>query len=353
MAINEKDGAIETPNIDLAKAQVLAIEQTNTQIKSILVKSKKEFIPLKEINQQINDVIKTQAQKFNKYPDLKELFVRSMRANSQKWSRIYTENLKFINNKVLKQLNQMGISIPQVEFGFNNADTFRPFVADNKKGLALIKDYEKQVQKEIRKLVQDNPKTSYYDKNGKVRTKNLRNEAETRVRLQANREDIENIKDKERFVITSTHADCSPRCEQWQGRLFSTDGTSGFYDGLQFIPLEEAMEGENGDGNGIITGYNCRHRAIPYRKGMRKPEEYSKQEIKKERKLDQKQRYHENRIRHMKLEERLAKENGNIERAEILNERWKKENNKYEVFSLRNQRAFYRWRTKIGDEGVM
>ena len=353
MAINEKDGAIETPKMDLAQVQVLAIEQANSEIKSLLVRSRKEFIPLEEINKEIKSVINKQALKFNKYPNVKIMFLRSMEANSQKWSKIYTENLKILNKQTLRTLRKAGISIPQVEFGFNNTDTFRPYVTSNKKGLAIIKDYDKKVNREIRKLVDDNPKTSYYDKNGKVRTKNLRNEAETRVRLEANREDINKVKDKEKFVMTTSHADCSPRCEPWQGRLFSTDGTSGYKDGMHYVPLKEAMEGENGDGNGIISGYNCRHRAVPYRKGMRKPEEYSKQEIKKERALDTKQRYHENRIRKMKLEEKLASENGNIERAKILNERWKKENNKYEVFSLRNERAFYKWRTEIGDEGVM
>ena len=349
MAINEKDGAIETPKMDLAQKQVIAIESANTEVKSIIVKGLKEGIPKKEMNKMLEDAIEKYSKDLKGFPSAEKLYNQSMRINTRKWYKYYSNNINGLNQKVVKDLKKVGISIPQMELGFSDSDNFRPYVTSNKKGLAIIKDYDKKVEKEIRRLVEDNPKATMVDKNGITRQRNLRNEAETRVRFQANKEDVDNLKDKTKFVMTTSHADCSPRCQPWQGRLYSTDDTSGYKDGMHYVPLKKAMEGENGDGNGIITGYNCRHRAVPYRKGMRKPEEYTQAEIRKQRKIDSKQRYYENRIRKIKLEERLAREQGFTDRARTLKERGKVATNKYETFSLRNKRAFYRWRTQISE----
>jgi len=347
MAINEKDGAIETPKMDLAQKQVLAIESANTEVKSLIVKGLKEGIPTKELEKSILETIDKYGKKLKGFPAAQELYNQSMKTNTRKWYQYYKKNIKVLNQRAIKELKKNGISIPQMEIGFTNSDKFRPYVLNNKKGLAVIKEYEKKVRKEIERLSQDNPKATIRDKNGKMRQRNLRNEAETRVRFQANKEDVNKLKDKNKFVMTTTHADCSPRCEPWQGRLYSTDGSSGYKDGMHYIPLEKAMEGPNKDGNGIITGYNCRHRAVPYRKGMRKPQEYSKAEIRKQRAIDAKQRYYERRIRSLKRQERLMREQGEDNRASILRKRWKQAVKKYEAFSLRNKRAFYRWRTRI------
>ena len=52
-----------------------------------------------------------------------------------------------------------------------------------------------------------------------------------------------------------------------------------------YTPIRKAMQGENNDGNGIISGYNCRHRAIVYKDGMTAPTEYSKAFIKSKGRL--------------------------------------------------------------------
>lgn len=350
MAINEKDGAIETPKMDLAQKQVLAIESANSEVKSVIVKGLKEGVEKKILEKSILEIIEKYETKLEGFPAAKELYNQSMKNNTRKWYKYYSEKIGLLNRKAVKELKSAGIQIPDIFKGTSDSEKFRPFVTTNKKGLAIIEDYENKVQREIRTLVEENPKATLVDKNGNTRVRNLRNEAETRIRFQANKEDIVKLKDKTRFVMTTSHADCSPRCQEWQGRLYSLDGTSGNLDGMKFIPLENAMAGENGDGNGIITGYNCRHRAVNYKKGMRKPQEYSAFEIKKQRRIDSKQRYYENRIRKIKLEERLMREQGYEDRANVLNKKGEKAKKDYEVFSLRNKRAFYKWRTLINEE---
>lgn len=52
----------------------------------------------------------------------------------------------------------------------------------------------------------------------------------------------------------------------------------------------------------------------------------------------------------LKTEERLIRKSGNLKEAKRLKLKWQLLNNQYEQFSLKNGRAFYRWRCSIGDE---
>lgn len=347
----EEEKIIKSPKEDIAKVQVLAIEDANYKIKSLIVKSLskgEQEEDFKKLNSSILKIINENGELLNEFPILKENFLKGMKISTQRWFKFYTESLKNLNNNVIQRLSKVGVQISGINALYNNKVIFRNAVANSPKGLAIIKDYENKVMNRINVLVTDNPTTTYLDKNGKVRKRNLRNEAETFVRLEANKKDIDNLKDRDvKLVITTSHADCSPRCQPWQNRLFSLDGTSGNLDGMRYIPLQKAMEGKNGDGNGIISGYNCRHRAIEYKKNMIMPKEYSQATIKKERAIDSKQRYYENSIRQLKVKAGLLLENGNIEKSKLFNEKILLKEKEYKKFSLRNQRAFYTWRTEI------
>lgn len=83
------------------------------------------------------------------------------------------------------------------------------------------------------------------------------------------------------LVWITSHANASPRCAPYQGKLYSISGKSGVIDGIRYTPLSEALASPYGDGNGIISGYNCRHRLVEYFKNSRAPKEYSDKEIKK------------------------------------------------------------------------
>ena len=347
----EEEKVIQSPKQDIAQLQVLAIEDSNIKIKSLIVKSLSkgnEQSDLKLLNKEALSIINENGELLNEFPTLKENFLKGMKVSTQRWFKFYTESLKNINNSVIQRLARVGIKIDAINSIYNNKVIFRNAVANSKKGLAIIEDYNRKVSRRINVLVTDNPTTTYLDRNNKVRKRNLRNEAETFVRLEANKKDVDNLKNRNvKFVITTSHADCSPRCQLWQNRLFSLDGTSGSLDGMKYIPLQIAMEGKNKDGNGIISGYNCRHRAIEYKSNMIMPKEYGQATIRKERAIDSKQRYYENSIRQLKIKSKLLRDNGDIEKSTMFEERYKKKTNEYKSFSLRNQRAFYTWRTEI------
>lgn len=347
----EEEKVIQSPKQDIAQLQVLAIEDSNIKIKSLIVKSLSkgnEQSDLKLLNKEALSIINENGELLNEFPTLKENFLKGMKVSTQRWFKFYTESLKNLNNSVIQRLARVGIKIDAINSIYNNKVIFRNAVANSKKGLAIIEDYNRKVSRRINVLVTDNPTTTYLDRNNKVRKRNLRNEAETFVRLEANKKDVDNLKNRNvKFVITTSHADCSPRCQLWQNRLFSLDGTSGSLDGMKYIPLQIAMEGKNKDGNGIISGYNCRHRAIEYKSNMIMPKEYDQATIRKERAIDSKQRYYENSIRQLKIKSKLLRDNGDIEKSTMFEERYKKKTNEYKSFSLRNQRAFYTWRTEI------
>lgn len=350
--MEEEKDFYNKPAEDIAKDGVLIIEQATIEIKKAIVSSLRKGTPKEELNKQLQEIVNKYSVELEINEALKKKFDNNIKANIQRWHRFYSENIKTLNMETAKRLERVGISIPDIAaLTRSDKNQFRPFVTNNKKGLAIIDNYEQRVKNELVKLINDNPTSTIIDKNGVPRRLNLRNQAETIVRLEANKDTVKELSTKEnKFVVTTSHADCSPRCEPWQGRLYSLDGTSGKKDGMDYVPLEIAMEGENKDGNGIITGYNCRHRIVPYEKGMTKPVEYSQAEIRKERKIDSKQRYYERNIRRQKTQETLFREQGLLKEAQATRKLWQKNTLRYEVFSHNNGRAFYRWRTRINTE---
>lgn len=226
-------------------------------------------------------------------------------------------------------------------------DRFRNTLNNAKKGLPLIDNYNKLVRQQVDLLASEPVK--YVDKNG--RAISLRNKVEMAVRYQANMTDLADFKNTGvRLVWCSSHADASPRCSKWQGKLYSLDGTSGTIDGISYEPIENALN-DNG-GNSIINGYNCRHYLIEYQKGSASPTNYTSKEIQKEYRIDQKQRQYENQIRQLKTQEALLKKQGLLEEAKEYRRKYIALNKRYQTYSIKNGRAYYPERTRISTEEI-
>ncbi len=180
----------------------------------------------------------------------------------------------------------------------------------------------------------------------------LRNRAEMEVRYQANIGSIENLRAHGvRLVIASVHADCSKRCSQWQGRVYSLDGTSGITDdGRNYVPIEEATDvfyttkaGKTYK-NGLL-GFNCRHYLVEYETGRSFPKPNAAIE-RREYAITEEQRQLERQVRKWRIravESRGQDEQENRKaRAKAL--QW---NKAYIEFSKKHNRAYYPSRTKI------
>ena len=342
---------VGSPHADVAKNEVLVIQEANTKIKEIIVEGITYNHPKELVQQKLN---KTIAKYVAQVPTVRQDRVRrSLIQNAQKDYFLLSQNISTINrnmaNKINSNANGFSINIFENTNSIITENKLRGYVTDERKGSAVIKDYRKQVRSVIKSLTVDSPEIQLNDVNNKPYKMSARNYAEMSVRYEANLNDIKNLKNKNvKLVWTSSHSDASPRCQPYQGKLYSLDGTSGTTeDGISYTPLDKALLGPKGDGNGIINGYNCRHYLIEYMPGSKPPVEYDRNSVLKENKINTKQRNFENNIRQLKLQERLAKKSGDKELAKRLNKKWKILELEYHKFSLKNDRAYFPWRCAI------
>lgn len=108
-----------------------------------------------------------------------------------------------------------------------------------------------------------------------------------------------------KLVWISSHVNCSERCQPHQGKLYSTDGTSGVTsDGYEYKPLSVATDiyytTKKGKvyKNGCLTGFGCRHYTFDYEQNGVVPDIYDGSEIEKAQKIETTQRKLEREIFH-------------------------------------------------------
>ena len=126
------------------------------------------------------------------------------------------------------------------------------------------------------------------------------------------------VKHGYRLCWLSSHADCSPRCAPWQGKLVDIVHYSDLpskrmpykKDGNAVYSLKSIMEQEdrNGYRNNIISGFNCRHHLIPYASGSKPPKPTSEKERKIQYEIEQRLREMERNIRQAKRNSLLYNE---------------------------------------------
>lgn len=205
-------------------------------------------------------------------------------------------------------------------------------------------EYAKRVEEVYNELAKAEP---MYDTNI-----SLRNIAEMTVRYDRTMEQIQGfISRGVNLVVSSQHANCSKRCEHWQGGHYTLDNTYQVVDGIEFQPLSNATDqyyttkkGKTYK-NGHITGYNCRHYLMEYKKGMQQVS-VSADVVKKQREIDHKMRYMERQIRQWKD---MALMHKGVDRELYLKARQKaiNYNKKYIEFAKSNKRAYYPSRTDV------
>ena len=330
---------------NLAEEELLAISQMTTLCKEIITEGLTSGQSQEIITNQLNIAI---AKNVKLLPiDLQEEARKTMVRSCRKW---YFELSQSLNIYARNLSNQLGINLVGKPHKVI-IDEFRPYLdAGNNVAVPMIKDYQANVKSVLKTLSSQTPEVIKRNEGQSPYKVSLRNRAEMRVRFEANMQDVERLKDSGvKLVWTSSHPNCSPRCKDYQGKLWSLDGTSGTINGKKYQPIEIAMRGKNNDGNGIISGYNCRHRLVEYT-GQPAPNDYTEAEIKKEYAIDQRQRAYENKIRQLKVQERLERASGNIKDAKKLKKQWQRYTDRYKIYSMKNNRAFYPWRCVVSDD---
>jgi hypothetical protein len=210
--------------------------------------------------------------------------------------------------------------------------------------------YYKQVHaavvNELNKIALMEPKPDY------ASNVSLRNIAEMTVRYEGQMRMIDELKTSGvNLVWIEPHANCSERCEKWQGKLYSLDGTSGKIDGYTYEPLEKAMDiyvttrAGKVYKNGCITGYNCRHKLTPYKPGN-KPVEIPAEVVDRQRNLEMKQRQYERAIRYQRERTGLFQGIDNSI-ASIARKRAAELNKQYRAYCIGNKLPYMEDRLKV------
>ncbi len=216
----------------------------------------------------------------------------------------------------------------------------------------FIEDYQKRVNQEIMRIASQNVVLV----NRKGRAISARNLAEMQVRFEEQVKDMERLKEKgAKFVVATSHANASERCQPWQGKIFELDAKVGdvtigkeiqhgeptpkgkMPDGKNYYSLKEAMT------HGFL-GYNCRHRLILYKPGMIMPKEYTANQVSKERSIETTARSLERQIRVAKKRALLSSDK---EERKKFREKSKKLQDVYWQYCKEHDYPVAEWRTRV------
>lgn len=207
-------------------------------------------------------------------------------------------------------------------------------------------EYEKEVIRRTNRLLDTVAKVDYSEYSS------LRASVERQLRWEHNEQNLRDLRESgEVLVWIDSHANCSERCQPYQGRLYSLNHTSGEMDGIPFVPLEVATDvytttkaGKTYK-NGCLSGFNCRHKTKPYRKGFR-PQTIPESVTKKQYAIDRKMRELERQVRF--YESRALGYKDSIPKLYQINKQARNQAYKeYVDFAMKNNVAFYPSRVDI------
>jgi hypothetical protein len=320
---------------------IVDVTAAQTKIKEIIYNDVFDDIPESETKRKVMGVIK-QFIKRIKDADL----ARDMAYQLSKAFRYW-----YVKTKSDYMAIKLGIGELKSEFKFFLSQPVRNIVTTQPIGSPLIEQYKKKVKEAYAEVAAQLSKSNGMLSKGI----SLRNMAEMHVRNENTKQDIANFKAQGiRLVWVTSHANCSERCRPWQGRLYSLDGTSGVIDGHKYIPIETAINVPQQTKSGKVYmnglfGFNCRHHMAPYQRNSTPPIEYTEAQIRKERRLDAKQRYMERLIRKHKEEGFICRKTNYKKSLKQWKIARKLEAN-YEEWCKQNDRVIYRERLKVMTE---
>ena len=271
------------------------------------------------------------------------------------WLAVYGTRMQGI--ATLKILKSKGIEAPErvrtslanlPDYVYNRATANRTYDYE----------YEKRVIERVNNILSTSAKEDYSERY------TARASAERQVRYEWQQEQLKKLYESGNDLVwINTHANCSERCEPYQGKLYSISGKSGTVDGISYRPLSEATDRyettKSGKTyiNGTLTGFNCRHTTTPYKKGN-KPGHMPADVIERQRAIETRQRELERKIRLYESRALGWKSNRNTafdKQEKMLADKAYKHNrelvkkwqSEYVEFSTKNNVAYYPSRLKI------
>lgn len=336
------------PADDTASRALVNAQTAVTRVKELISEGVAHGWTDGEMTKRLNAVIAAECRKIGN-AGLREETRKSLVTAARKWHYELKMTYRVLDENLRREAQRqpLGIDIDDLlrKTPYEKEIEFRRVLDDGGNvGIPVIRDYQRSVKLAIKAMSAEPPKIV----SGTGRAMPLRLRAEMAVRYSAAVESLQElINAGVKLCWISSHASCSPRCASYQGQLYSLDGTSGTADGIPYRSIQDALAGPKGDGNGCISGYNCRHRVIAYEVGSRPPADYSEAEMKREYAIDQQQRKFENQIRQLKTEERQLRAAGMTKEAAALRRKWRRLTVDYQIYSMEHDRAYYPYRCVI------
>jgi hypothetical protein len=234
------------------------------------------------------------------------------------------------------------------------------------KGSPNVVNYPKELKATIKRLAEMPTTTAEPNK----KPISLWQKAELDTRYEHQMKNLNDLREEGVvYAYLSSHPNCSKRCQCWQGKLVSLNerATSpqkqvdkkfhydtksfivGKLEGKNVYSLPDIMDVQDvyGYNNNIISGFNCRHRLIPFAPGRIPPKHYDSDDIAKQRDIEIKIREMERKIRLLKTNEDLYNKSGDKKTAKAYKLQWKKLEAIYKRFCERNGYSWNQYRIDI------
>lgn len=293
-------------------------EKSETRIKLLIVTAllllwSEHYLRLRIIRE-INETAK-------KLGKDKQAYVNGLRFSANRFIMIYFKPQVKVFKKEQEAFSKAGIEVknPKELIHLRKKDLPHSYSEAEKmwkeaKGSVRVQDYAKQLKLKQKQLA--SMPTITHEKGKK--SISLWQKAELEVRYDHQMKMLEDAKKEGDLYWLSSHPDASRRCAPWQGKLVSLtehakypnyrvrkEGNFWVYS-LTDIMAKKDKYGYN---NNIICGFNCRHHLIKY-DGQLPPKHYDKEDVKKQREIEETIRKMEREIRKKQKYLKMLKADG-------------------------------------------
>lgn len=365
-------------------------ERTETKIKQLILYAYWHLMERHELLKRINEIIEDCNKKIDKELPNRADYINGMQEKSMKMVNQFYDKPKkrfiaigialgiaFTTIKTKSnddRLAKPDISTPQKLMGIlrnkkdNDFKLVNDMWAEAKGSVGNIQSYSKRLKLMVKDMGDQIMTTS--GENGK-RPISLWQKAELDIRHQNQMDHLVKLKEEGvELAYLSSHPDCSIRCQKFQGKLVSLTEHApnpqrvvrkSDYSDLDItsyrvrkvgnewvysLPDILATETKGGYNNMIYGGFNCRHRLIPYSKGI-KPTIYDDKDVAKQRDIETRIRAMEREIRALKQQELLFKQQNDKRNAKFIHDQVERKTLEYKAFCKKNGYAWYEYRIMI------
>lgn len=327
--------------------QVVLVQDAETDIKTITLESVLKGESYLATNKKVTEYLKEALSKLES-ESIKQMAQTTLLNYA---SRVYLQWLNIYGNKeqgylMLSILKSKSVIIP--EKVTTRLKSLTKEISDTAYNRAVANGiYPKEYEKKVNAVLDSYAKPDYSDRYS------LRAHVERELRAEYQQKQLSDLKESGvNLVWIDTHANCSERCQPFQGKLYSLDNTSGTIKGIKYKPLTEATDiytytkAGKAYKNGCISGFNCRHKLEPFKDGC-KPQIIPKEVIERQRNIEAKQRELERKVRKYEVRALGYKEQNDKQRYSNYKALIKKWEDRYIEFSKKNNVPIYPSRLKV------